>query len=599
MTYDLARVVRDAWNVVQNSITPAQREHRQTIFDRFSALVTMFGQGKLSEPEFHERVCNDFELFCVAYVRLDDMKPMFPAIWQSQAAEIAEKHEENLFILARKTGKTSLETAYALWKAISTPATRVVIFAPTEDQLFAMQDILKALRRNPYLIDRYVQPGSTGHIGGKLSEGDVLFYHNWSEIVAMNLAQKQIAATKRGQKGGVIIVDEIGLVLKDVRTTVIDDMMADSYTEKKMLMWGTPDKLANPELETEWMQAQQDPDIGTLHIDIWEGVRQGCIRPKYVRRRFKKLFIPCPWGAFKGCCGKRDFPGQPYPDPGGPWDGWQCNECCMLSEAFVVENMGEFPQLAGRFFPKTYLEAAAVADYAVNTPNPQPGHEYVMGLDLGLLMNPVQATVWDVVNGSIVLNYWLDIPPVEAEQRGGQRNYDPIIRRVKEVYRSYGLGSQNQIRRIYADATAAGLQVVSDMTTGPNPIPPSKFFQNETSKAKQVTGIWFSGPYKHMTMQNYRTCILAGRVKVSRREPYYTKFMTEHENVLVTPVESNSYLKFQEPRGGSIDLMDSQAMAALELSDEMKGLGSYLGYVTYTKTERAKPKTGEVLILRA
>lgn len=601
MKFDFNKLAREAWEVVETSITDAQREHRERIFGKLATVIEAMKVEEVDEETAMAQIAADFELFCVCHVRLDDLKPMFPAVWQSEAVKIFENHEENLFILCRKVGKTALGTAYALWKTISTPACRLIIFAPTEQQLFMMQDVIKCLNRSPYMTEEYIREKDAPHRRGRKSDERVIFGHNWSEIIPMNLAQKQIAATKRGQKGSVVIVDEIGLVLKDVQVVVIDDMMADAYSDKKMLKFGTPDKLANPELENEWRDAQNDDEIGTFTMTIWDGVEQGIIRKNYVKKRFKKLHIPCPWGQFDGICGKIWFPGQLYDENHHIYPNWECNECCTLNEAFVVENLGEFPQTAGRFFPKPYLEAMATSEWDVSIPDPKPEATYVMGIDYGMIMNPTQVTVWELLNDTLVLNHWLEIPPVEPDQRGGKRDFDPINRRIQEIYRAYGPGVKNQIKRIFPDATAVGTQVTADLTKGEQGIPSSKIYCNETAQKRETLGVYFSGPYKSQMMTNYRKLIMDGRIKVPRRDPYFSKFMMEHDNIIVTSVESENYLKFKEPRGGSVDLIDSQALAALELSDEIKGEGAYLGYVAYrppTRAERRRKPPPDILIAK-
>lgn len=601
MKFDFGKLTKEAWEVVDSSWTEVQRENRERIFGKLVTVVEALKAEEIDEETAMAQIAADFELFCVCHVRLDDLKPMFPALWQCNSAEIFEQNEENLFILCRKVGKTAMGTAWALWKTISTPACRLIIFAPTEQQLFMMQDVIKCLNRSPYMMEEYVRDKDAPHRRGRKSDERVIFGHNWSEIIPMNLAQKQIAATKRGQKGSVVIVDEIGLVLKDVQVVVIDDMMADAYSDKKMLKFGTPDKLANPELENEWREAQEDPDIGTFTMDIWDGLVQGCIRLEYVRRRFKKLHIPCPWGMFEGVCGKRWFPDELYDENHPIYGNWECNECCMLNEAFVVENMGEFPHTAGRFFPKPYLEAMATAEWDVSIPNPREHAQYVMGIDYGMVMNPTQVTVWELLNQTLVLNYWLEIAPVEPQQLGGTRDYDPINRRIQETYRAYGPGDKNQIKRIFPDATAVGTQVTADLTKGEQGLPPSKIYCNETARKRETLGVYFSGPYKSQMMTNYRKLIMDGRIKVTRREPYFSKFMMEHDNIIVKSVESENYLKFKEARGSSIDLIDSQALAALELSDEIKGEGAFLGYVSYhppTAAERRKKLPPKILVTK-
>ena len=462
VSYDWKHLVREAKKVVDSSITEVQKEHRQVIFKRLTTLLRKAEKENWPLDDLIAEIVQDFELFCVCFVRLDDIKPMFPAVWQSEVYSIIEDNIENLFILCRKVGKSALGTAYSLWRAVSGGGRRIVLFAPSQKQLFMMEDIVKCIKRSQFFQEYFVKESE----GGRLSVEHLVFAYSFSEIVSSNLALKQKASTKRGQKGSDIVVDEIGLIEKEIMQTVINDMMADAYTEKKMSKWGTPDLRANPDLENEWKEACEDSDVGTFHMDIWDGVEQGCISEWYVKKRFKDLRIACPWGQKKGICGKRWGKGVFDAPKGSKWYNWECKDECMLNEVFVVENMGEFPKFAGRFFPKPFLESSMYDDMDVSVPNPQKGHVYVMGIDFGAGINPTQITVWDKVDDNLILDYWVEIMPVEADQREGHRTYDPVIHRVQQTYNLYGIGHNNQIKRIFPDATGIGQQVTNDLTKG-------------------------------------------------------------------------------------------------------------------------------------
>ena len=101
----------------------------------------------------------------------------------------------------------------------------------------------------------------------------------------------------------------------------------------------------------------------------------------------------------------------------------------MLNEDFVAENMGEFPKSAGKFFPKLFLEACAQDSWDF-TLNSEAGRQYIMGIDYGLLLNPTQITVFEVLAGNARLVYWEEISPVPPEK--GHRDYDPIIERITD-----------------------------------------------------------------------------------------------------------------------------------------------------------------------
>ena len=553
--FDLGQVLVDAKRAVENhSATDIRFNHNYEIFQR---LVKVADEAE-SDEDFHMEILKDFDLFSVAYIRLDNRKPMFPSPWQTDAAVTFETHDVNLFIEPRKIGKSALLSAYILWKMCKEEATRAVIFAPTQDQLFIMEDIWKALKRCDYLMTEYVQLHAPIGKRGTYGKEYIRFARNESEVVASNLAQSQKADTKRGNKGSLFIVDEIELVTKEVRTTVIDDMMADAYSDKKMIMVGTPKSIANPELELEWLAYLDDPaNYGTHHMNVWDAIDTGCITKSYIQNRFKRLHIPCDWVLKKGICGLHTY------GPDAEIDGWKCNKCCMLNIDFVAENMGEFPKAAGKFFPSLFLDACREESYPLKI-EPRQGRKYVMGIDYGLLLNATQITVFEIIGNGAKLVFWEEIAPTPPES--GTRDYDPIIARIKEIYKEYG----GTIYRIFPDATAVGIQITAQLCKGPLAIPRSRIYSNETAAKKEVLGVWMTGPYKHDMMQNYRQIIMDGRLRVSAMEPFWTKFKLEHDGVVVKKVEgSSNYLKFKEPVGGTIDLLDSMALAMLALSREM------------------------------
>ena len=551
--FDLSQVIVEAKKVVEEeSNTEVRFNHNMIIFERFLAIT----EESENDEDFHRRVLEDFDVFCVAYVRLDNRKPMFPSPWQSEAAAIFETKEVNLFIEPRKIGKSALLSAYVLWTMAKVPATRAVIFAPTQDQLFIMEDIWKALKRCDYLMQEYVQPSAAIGKRGTYGREYIRFAKNESEVVASNLAQSQKADTKRGNKGSLFVVDEIELVTKEVRTTVIDDMMADAYSDKKMIMVGTPKVVANPELELEWKSYLDDEAFGTHHMNIWEAIETGCITTQYAQNRFKRLHIPCEWVLKKGICGLHSF------GEDAEIDGWKCNKCCMLNEDFVAENMGEFPKSAGKFFPTLFVEECGTDNWPLQI-KPEPGRKYVMGIDYGLLLNPTQITVFEIESTTARLVFWEQIPPTPPDS--GTRDYDPIINRVKQIYHAYN----DQITSVFPDATAVGIQITAQLCKGNHIIPRSRIYSNDTAAKKEVLGVWMTGPYKHEIMQNYRQIIMDGRLKVPINEPFWTKFRLEHDGVKVQKVEGTAnYLKFKEPVGGTIDLLDSMALAMISLSKE-------------------------------
>ncbi len=68
----------EAKGVVDSSITEMQREHRQVIYDRLTALIKKGEKEGWPQDRLIDYVVQDFELFCVCFIRMDDQKPMFP-----------------------------------------------------------------------------------------------------------------------------------------------------------------------------------------------------------------------------------------------------------------------------------------------------------------------------------------------------------------------------------------------------------------------------------------------------------------------------------------------------------------------------------------
>ena len=93
--YDWNRLVLEAKGVVDSSITEVQKKHRQVIFKRLKKVLRKAEKENWRLDDLIAEIVQDFELFCVCFVRLDDLKPMFPAVWQSEVFHIIEAHVEN------------------------------------------------------------------------------------------------------------------------------------------------------------------------------------------------------------------------------------------------------------------------------------------------------------------------------------------------------------------------------------------------------------------------------------------------------------------------------------------------------------------------
>ena len=122
--FDFGQVLVEAKKTVEEeSNTEIRFSHNYEIFKRLVEVA----EDCEDTADYHARVLDDFDLFCVSYIRLDNRKPMFPSPWQTEAAAIFEQNDVNLFIEPRKIGKSAVLSAYILWKMCKDAGTRAVI----------------------------------------------------------------------------------------------------------------------------------------------------------------------------------------------------------------------------------------------------------------------------------------------------------------------------------------------------------------------------------------------------------------------------------------------------------------------------------------
>ena len=74
--FNLSQVIIDAKKALEEeSATDIRFNHNFEIFNRFIKVA----ESATSDKDLHRQILKDFDLFCVAYVRLDNRKPMYPA----------------------------------------------------------------------------------------------------------------------------------------------------------------------------------------------------------------------------------------------------------------------------------------------------------------------------------------------------------------------------------------------------------------------------------------------------------------------------------------------------------------------------------------
>lgn len=546
---NLQTLITDAKKVVENSPTTYRLKHNMRIFEKLLKAV----DESEDVEDFILKAINDYELFCVVFVRPDNDLPMFPAPWQVEATRLVEEKDEVWVISSRKVGKTAWLTSLALYLMAKYHGTSANTFAPTEYQLFVMKDILKAISRNPFLKHYFVIG-----VGGqkyKLGLEEVTFTRTNSYIQATTLNIREGGDTKRGMKGNLIIVDEASLLTPDIFKVILHPATATAYYSVKLVITGTIDTKYNPEFPDEVDEAKKDPAVGFVSVGVWRGLYEGCITPRHVKKTFKKYKIDCKPVLETGFCPKK-FKLEGY-------ENYECDMACMANPDFVREYLAKRVEDTGVPFPRKFLERA-MEDYQLSL---DPGGDfYVMGIDFGLVDKPTQIVVMKIIYGDppkLKLYYWEQIEPNKVMQTG-EVSYDFAIRRIKYIYRMF----RGSIKKIYADATGVGMNILPYLTKPPDPIPPAVFYTNDTAARRGLIGIVSSGIYNSVVKDNYQKQLLAGNIIVPNIEPFRSLFLKEHTTVIRR--ESNTFPKYSVwncPKGGTMDLLDALSYAAIYLMD--------------------------------
>ena len=546
---NLQALIGDAKKVVESSPTSYRYEHNLRILKK---LIKTIDECE-DVDEFILKAINDYELFCVTFIRPDNDLPMFPAPWQVEATRLVEEKDEVWVISARKVGKTAWLTSLALYMMAKYHGTAANTFAPTEYQLFVMKDIIKVIGRNPFLKYYFVVSGDKKY---KFGMEEVTFTRTNSYIQATTLNIKEGGDTKRGMKGNLMIVDEASLLTPDVSKVILHPSTATAYYTVKLVITGTIDTKYDPEFPDKMSAAKEDPDVGFVSVDVWRGVYEGCITPKHVKKTFRDVYhIDCEPVLKTGLCPLK-FRVEGY-------ENYKCDRACMACPDFVREYLAQKVEETGVPFPKAFLDRA-MEDYTLDM---DPGGDfYVMGVDFGLVERPTQIVVMKIIFGDVPklkLKYWEQIEPYKVMQ-SGEVSYDYAIRRIKYIYKMFN----RRIIKIYADATGVGMNILPYLTHPPDAIPPAIFYTNETAENRGMIGIVSTGMYNSVVKDNYQRQLLAGNIIVTSSEPFRSVFLREHTTVIKTESKGiPKYSVWKCPKGGTMDLLDALSYAAIYLMD--------------------------------
>lgn len=570
--------------------------------DNYNLLIKRIKNGwsaRKAVSAFHTNNIENYTLFTLNYIRLDNMLPMFPTKWQIEAANAYDMFEYVSGLTTRKIGKSAFLSSHSPFTACRN-VKQIVILAPTTKQMFVMKDVHRAIKTSEFLMDEWIFPK---HLGprheGRFTTEEIEFGRNHSTISSTNLNINESGETKRGIKGTDIYLDERQTVPKDIKITVISPALSDEFSPKKMMTFGTPNLKYDPDLAIDFEAEKTNPDYYVINYDWMDGIMQGAISAKRMREVFKTDYkIECPFARKYGVCVPRIldtkntelikyYLGEKYPvvEDGYQirWDkynsklvapgddnydnSWKCQQQCMMHSIFAEEYGAKFGQSNNPFFTTEMFEPL-FRDYAFEY-KAKIGAKYIIAADFGKFVYPTQILVFELVGGYLKLVYWFEVPLMVGtmEKDGSPPNYWPI---VKELFRIYDIYNKyNGVQKLYLDVNS-NIELAYNIVTGNNNHPgiwKGKIFQNEAAKKRGVYGIMTSTQYNTEMKVHYQKVLIYGRMIFPALEPEFKrKFMWEHLNCKIRNTK-NGYLNFEPPRrvGAGIDMLDAASMASLHI----------------------------------
>lgn len=554
---DVNKRVNQLKKSVENAKTEVRRESNRRVFER---LLVYLKESK-DETEFYGRLLKDYSCFCAWLIDGKD-EPFIPAPWQIAATERFVKYDRLFFLNCRRAGKSSWASSVIVWDMCRREKANHLIFAPTKQQLLVMNEVVKIINSAPFILENFVNnkenPKKTINRYTKVE-----FASNGSGVEAFNIGiggQEKKGDYLRGMGGNVIWIDEIGLVDEGVRKEVINPIIRDAYGEnaKKMVMFGTPKLAYNPSLEQEWETKKTSESVATMQVTCWQAMKEGIRTPEMMREVFTEdLYIPCKHVTSHGICPEY----APELLEGTP-KGWKCdqNYICMSNDRFMMEDLASFPNNADRFFVKEWLEDAKHNYNFYQASEINMKSEYVMAIDLGLLQDPTEVVVAEIIKDRITGQkmlkycYWKSIHPWEE----GESVDSASKRHIAEMKRIFHFFNA---KTLYVDVTR-GVDYVQKLLEGDDKIPKSKFFVNEAMEKKEGVGIWWDGHYKSRMYLNHKDQLQRRNIQVPNDLQFYEKFFTDHYEVKAEPAHAGQYLTFGKK---SRHLLDACAMLSLAL----------------------------------
>jgi hypothetical protein len=502
--------------VLGRSKTPLQAETRWAIAQRLEYYILT----SKDEDELYSRLYNDFPTWALAFIDDDSGKPLFLSAWQIEFADKMLNHKYLWTFCSRKVGKSTVLSVIMAWLLCGADKHRMAGFAPTHGQDFVYDKARRMLKNNPFLFQTFIAN----------ENADKILAKNGSEYINRSISQNTGGVTARGEYGDFLYVDEIQDIDQKIMDNVVTPIIADDYSDKKMVLIGTTSLYTNPELENRWelhkKRASADSEYAWFTVDCWRGIKEGCINEKFIMDQKES----------------------------------------MTPDDFSMEYEARFPATSSRFFSISTIQGCTRQGEFY--PMPKPQYDYVMAVDWAKFHDNTQILVgqFDPRNTSLQYCHWTELSP-----KARVIDYEEQANLVKWVFHRYGCiwicpdatGNQTAIiERLLEDGEYNGEPAPS--------ISPHFFYGYDPEKEldKQKLGYLGSTQRNEEMWKNHRQQMVRQRLRIPISGPKEQKFLYQYEkehHELETKQTEMGIIRLVEQKGGYKDLAVCSAMLSLYL----------------------------------
>lgn len=499
---------------IDKAWTTTQKRTRMEIAYRFEKVF----RESNSDEEFYAKAWADFPVWCLAFIDDDKGKPLFLAKWQIEFAEMIGGDWYTWALNSRKCGKSTLLALKIAHFLCGSEKHRISGFAPTHGQDFVYDKTRKYIKASTYLYDTFLNKNK-----GANDTADAILTSTGCEFLNRSISVNTGGSTARGEYGDIIYVDEIQEIDQTIMDTIVFPMLADMYSEKKLILIGTPNVYKNPHLERRWDEwgALQDrnPKYKKYRVDCWRAIDEGCLDEAWVLKQKAE----------------------------------------MTPDDFAMEYEAKFPDTSLRFFPLTVLENLRSSAHFL--PGPRPGYTYIMSVDWAKYLNKTQIIVGEVDMKNKTLTYcdWIMFDPRERVV-----DYEIQAESVKELFWRYN------VSWFIPDTTSTQDMILNILFRDSNypAIPRGRVYRENENQ--EIWGYKANGPLNDKMWRNHKQQMVKGRIicptgiEGAREWRFFDRYEREHHE-LVVKTGQGGLLRMEEPRGGDKDMAVAAAMMSIYL----------------------------------